>query len=537
MNAPNRLRRPEAFFLAAAMFALPPHPASGRIWTDSRGRKVDADLVRVDSATVVLRVVATKREHFWPLTNLSERDQAFATSTFRLVTSLRSRDEKRRDEAVEKLADIGVDAVPSLIEELKHKNGCEGSIEALVRIGEQAVPYSLRRLSTTPLNDVERSRKENGIPNPAATALLRMPAPTLRASLEQGSKELRVSFLSHVGAAPGDMLHGATIEEIAVSLLPALLDSQAPSVVKAAESALVRVVQRNTKDASTAAFQILRQRVEGADLPTRLECAIETCRDEGGIIPLFTPPPVAENFVRSTVMEALTESGDDEARRSATKLLPFFKWDAVPGPDLIKLLKVDDLPQVRRVAVGMLGSRGADAKPAIPALVELLKAREQKLATTVLSALEKIGLSEPGGLDALVDLAGEGDEATCAALRNLFMRQRAVLFNKQDSADVLGRLYQAVLHGGYSVGNLSLCVARSDTSMEGFRDVCPAESSAPARLARLGAGGVRLRCSGRPRSANRAREHACRAGRTASVPRAAAAPGATTGRDGVHRAD
>ncbi len=228
MNVRVRSQPPAAWLLAAVMLALSPHPALARIWTDHQGRTVDADLLRVEGGTVVLREVATEREQRWPLANLSEADQAFATSTYRLVTSLRSRNRDTRDQAAEKLADIGGDAVAALIEELKRKNGCEGSIQTLARIGVPAVPYLLRRLSTMSLKDVERSRRETGIPNPAATALLRMPAPTVRASLEHESEELRVLFLSHVGAAPDAALHGEAMDEIAVGLLPGLLDSENP---------------------------------------------------------------------------------------------------------------------------------------------------------------------------------------------------------------------------------------------------------------------------------------------------------------------
>ncbi len=297
------------------------------------------------------------------------------------------------------------------------------------------------------LKDVERSRRETGIPNPAATALLRMPAPTVRASLEHESEELRVLFLSHVGAAPDAALHGEAMDEIAVGLLPGLLDSENPPMGEAAKRALAKALHGNSKDASAAAFRILHQRVEGADLPTRLESVMALGRPEGSLGCVFAIPPAAEEFVRSTVMEAITESQDAEARRSAAELFPHLKIfrDAAPVSDLIKLLNVDDLPKVRAGAVEMLAGRGAAAKPAVPALIQLLKVPEHSLLTGVLLALEKIGLSEPGVLDALMALAAGSDEGTCAVLRNLIMRQRSVLFNKRESADVLGRLYQAVI--------------------------------------------------------------------------------------------
>ena len=146
-------------------------------------------------------------------------------------------------------------------------------------------------------------------------------------------------------------------------------------------------------------------------------------------------------------MEAITESQDADARRSAAELVPhltIFRC-AAPVSDLIKLLNVDDLPKVRGGAVRGSPNAVRDAKPAIPALIQLLKVPEHRLLTGVLLALEKIGLSEPGVLDALVTLAAESDEGTCAVLRNLIMRQRSVLFNKRESVDVLGRLYQAVI--------------------------------------------------------------------------------------------
>ncbi len=55
MNARVRSQPPAAWLLAAVILALSPHPALARIWTDHQGRTVDADLLRVEGGTVVLR--------------------------------------------------------------------------------------------------------------------------------------------------------------------------------------------------------------------------------------------------------------------------------------------------------------------------------------------------------------------------------------------------------------------------------------------------------------------------------------------------
>ena len=201
MSALHRRCRWMIPFFVAAVFASP--LATARVWTDDRGRTVDADLVRVSDGNVVLRVVATGQEHSWPLAKLSKADQAFASSTYRLITSLRNRNPDTRNQAVDQLVDIGLDAVSALIEETNHKNGGKGSMEALGKIGSPAIPRLLRHGER--VRREQEGRLDYARNRLLVQLLLPMPAQDVLAAVQREKEEVRIAFVHMLSMPYGHM--------------------------------------------------------------------------------------------------------------------------------------------------------------------------------------------------------------------------------------------------------------------------------------------------------------------------------------------
>ncbi len=74
---PARIRLPDAAVAALAFVSIFSLHAAPRVWTDLDGRTVEAELVRADSASVVIRRAADGREFTLPRDRLSPADLAF----------------------------------------------------------------------------------------------------------------------------------------------------------------------------------------------------------------------------------------------------------------------------------------------------------------------------------------------------------------------------------------------------------------------------------------------------------------------------
>lgn len=98
-----RLRRGCLASLLLLFLALAALPASARTWTDRDGRTVEADLIRADSGSVLIRRAADGREFTLPLDRLSPADLAFLAAAPTPPSSTAS--------AGELSADPGVNAI------------------------------------------------------------------------------------------------------------------------------------------------------------------------------------------------------------------------------------------------------------------------------------------------------------------------------------------------------------------------------------------------------------------------------------------
>jgi hypothetical protein len=375
-------------------------------------------------------------------------------STYRMVIAQRSPNKRTRDRATEQLVKVGLDAVPALIEELSHTNGREGSIHTLARIGEPAIPLLLRRLRKIP-DTTGLMRVKPGGSSPELAALLKMPLPTLRAALDRESESLRSLFLCHIVADPARTFTDKSVVDSVAGMSASLLDSGDASVRTAARDALAVIVRDGTQDASVTAFRTLSKRLQAADVGARIEMAIELCTVESAVLSVtLIPPPIAEEFVRSTIVEAITDCKDVETRRKSAQVLPHVKlsWNVASITELIKLVEVDDPPEVRAYAAHIISGLDADAKSAVPTIIHLLDSPEDDVRKAAAAALNKMGLSEPGVIDALLGAAGDSEAGTCATIINIFRQAaladpsvldrltRAITDNRKLSAESKGRL-------------------------------------------------------------------------------------------------
>jgi hypothetical protein len=83
--------------------------------------------------------------------------------------------------------------------------------------------------------------------------------------------------------------------------------------------------------------------------------------------------------------------------------------DFRPAPDIPSLLVMLGSDATRLEALSALAMKGADALPAVPRLMELLRDEDQLLVTRVLKTLEAIGPSAKEAIPTLVGLATDED--------------------------------------------------------------------------------------------------------------------------------
>jgi len=340
-------------FFVAAVFAFAPPAATARIWTDDQGRTVDADLVRVSDGNVVLRVVATGQEHSWPLAKLSKADQAFATSTYRLIMSLRSRDSGTRDRAVDQLVDIGLDAVPALIEETNHKNGGKGSTEALGKIGAPAIPHLLRH--------GERVwREQKGIREyPLNQLLLRVPAQVVLAAVQREKEEVRIAFV-HMLLMPPGLTDEQSGRQRRLDLVAGMVDDPSDLVLRAVFECLISYDPFGTRPAAIRAYR--RELTKARDPVMRILAACGLCvlTQTGRTSAAFVPRDDARKEVLDTIEDVLTKSQDRDGRSAAARLFEKLAVDKTMVPRLKKLHASKD-PDISAAAAKHLASLGQDA--------------------------------------------------------------------------------------------------------------------------------------------------------------------------------
>ena len=446
--------------LLRAGIVQPGMPVPARTWTDDQGRSFEAELLRLEGDEVVFRDVKSGEEYRRAAERLSEADRQFVIS--RLVKSLRNRSERLRAQASAQLVEIGLDAVPALIEELNHKNGGPGSAQTLVKIGEPAIPLLLgrrrpinythtlsllalrrggqripapilggtsRRTRPLPPRDVLdriEDRSFTGVVDPVVEVLLQMPREALLGALRREQPGVCPGFITELTWEAELMAYkGVAVEERIVDVLAALVEHESDSVRCAAEAALVGVLQKDNAGNPTAAIGVFTERLSAADPKTRLEAASALCWRRPGLLGGYmVPRPDARGLIFSTLADVLTESTDPEARQQASELFCRLGLSVDPQivPDLARLAGVDDLPGIKGRAVGLLGEAGADADTAVPALIEQLKNPDDSQRAAVVRALRRIGVSEPGHIDALMTAAKNSDDGVCASIVNGFVR-------------------------------------------------------------------------------------------------------------------
>ncbi|MBC8875780.1 MAG: hypothetical protein H8E44_40665 [Planctomycetes bacterium] len=409
-------------FFVAAVFAFAPPLATARIWTDDQGRKVDADLVRVSDGKVVLRVLATGQEHAQPLAKLSKADQEFVIH--RLIMSLRNRNPDTRDQAVNQLVGIGLDAVPALIEEADHKNGGKGSMEALEKIGEPAIPHILR-------HGEREWREEKGRRDyPLNQLLLRLPAQVVLAAVQREKEEVRIAFV-HVLLMPPGLTDEQFGFERRLDLVAGMVDDPSDLVLRAVFECLISYDPFGTRPAVIHAF---RRELTSPDPLTRILAARGLCvPKQTGLVPRDHD---ACKEVLDTIEDVLTKPQDHDVRGFAARQFEYLRVDKAMVPGLKKWLASRE-PEISAVAAKQLANLGPDAVDAVPDLIKVLQAPkvaqakaagrrptsqtpQSRQRVAAVGALSAIGLSQPDVVDVLLAAAGDSDQHVCSAIISAF---------------------------------------------------------------------------------------------------------------------
>jgi hypothetical protein len=383
-------------------------------------------LVRVKDGKVVLRVVATGQEHAQPLAKLSKADQEFATSTYRLITSLRNRNPDTRDQAVDQLVDIGLDAVPALIEEMNHKNGGKGSIEALGKIGAPAIPHLLRHGERVWRE--QQSRRNYPLNQLLVQLLLAMPAQDVLAAVQRQKKEeIRVAFVHMLSIPDGHM------DEQRLDLVAGMVDDPSVPVLRTVFDFLFIWGAGSTRPAVLDAYR--RELTKAGDPGLQVLAARGLCvlKQTGRLSAVLVPPDDARDrdLVLDTIEDVFTKSHDLDAWSAAARLFGDLAVDKAMVPRLKKLLASRAV--ISTAAAKQLANLGPDAVDAVPDLIKVLQApkvaqakvvgrrprpqtQQSRQRVAAVHALGAIGLAQPDVVDTLLAAAGASDQYVCSEI-------------------------------------------------------------------------------------------------------------------------
>jgi len=183
-------------------------------------------------------------------------------------------------------------------------------------------------------------------------------------------------------------------------------------------AAVVRALGRANPESITVATDALQDEAAGVRvaavevLGTHGHRAVETListmqQDEVPVVRAAAATQLGMLALQPDVtVPALTSAFGDksvEVRRAVANALPAFGAETVPT--LIKALREDK--EIRQMVASELGSMGAEAKAAVPALIGVLADEDWQLGITAKSALAAIG---PAATAALQEAAKSEDE-------------------------------------------------------------------------------------------------------------------------------
>lgn len=294
--------------------------------------------------------------------------------------------------ALESLADLGVDAVPVLVEALKHPKSRYWATVALTEIGPAAAPaagaLTAAALTGEPEERMQAMLALAAIGEPAAEA-----ADALSTALDSPDTAVKSSAayaLGRMRVASAD----AALEKASADGDPFLagISSWARARIHPEDKTLV-----------SAALATLSTALGSDRVNTRI-AAMSALSDLTGSLDDADEATLADRFV------ALLEDGHPAVRGAAATSLVRL------GPTAIAALeKALDKPALRTLAMELLAASGSKAKPAVDNLVAALSDAEPATRGDAAVALAAIGPDAAEAVPALSKLLG-GDEKE-AALR------------------------------------------------------------------------------------------------------------------------
>ncbi len=359
--------------------------------------------------------------------------------------------------ASRRLVEIGVIVVPSLIAELTHKNGRERSTQTLVKIGEPAVPFLFRAECEIPPITVLNHAKDKTVVaelHPVTEALLRMPPAVLLAAYAREGEDTRRNLINRFEVQARILAAaGKVADERAVNFLASVyeFEKECEALRRAAWDALVRIAQDDWEGTPSEALRIFTEHTKAADPRMRIEAASALCwkypkKPEGrygfaeaiGIALagenayILSPRPEARHLILTTVADVFNEAGAADARLLAHD---FFTHrlrtgaDAAMLPDLIRLVEYREDSYVNAKAAELMG---ADARAAVPALHAWIRRANNEDLGIAVTTLRRIGLAEPGVIEAQLDAAADSNWTVCSSVIQGFRQYGRITYQQRE---------------------------------------------------------------------------------------------------------
>ena len=324
--------------------------------------------------------------------------------------------------AVESLADLGVDAVPVLVESLKHPKSRYWATVALTEIGPAAAPAA-GALTAAALNGEPEERMQAmlalaAIGEPAAeaadelSAALDSPDTAVKSSAAYALGRMRVASADAAlerASADGDPFLAGIASWARARIHPE--DKTLVSAALATLSTALGSDRVNTRIAAMSALSDLTESLDDADEATLADRFVALLEDGHPAV----RGAAATSLVRlgPTAIAALEKALDKPALRTlAIEVLAACGSKAKSAVDNLVAALSDADPATRGDAAVALAAIGPDAAEAVPALTKLLAGDENEagLRYAAAYALGRIGPAAAPVAESLRGLATSDDE-------------------------------------------------------------------------------------------------------------------------------
>ena len=324
--------------------------------------------------------------------------------------------------ALESLADLGADAVPVLVEALKHPKSRYWATVALTEIGPAAAPAA-GALTAAALNGEPEERMQAmlalaAIGEPAAeaadelSAALDSPDTAVKSSAAYALGRMRVASADAAlekASADGDPFLSGIASWARARIHPE--DKTLVSAALATLSTALGSDRVNTRIAAMSALSDLTGSLDDADEATLADRFVALLEDGHPAV----RGAAATSLVRlgPTAIAALEKALDKPALRTlAMELLAASGSKAKPAVDNLVAALSDADPATRGDAAVALAAIGPDAAEAVPALSKLLGGDEKEAALQYAAAyaLGRIGPAAAPVAESLRGLAKSDDE-------------------------------------------------------------------------------------------------------------------------------